>query len=162
EPARTTSGSRPMTAQRSSRSSARRSATCRMTGRHRRPRPADRGPGDRRFSAMKTHSASGGADAVTAPTRPYGLSLSERPALPDADAEGIDEDLIRDVVAEFYRRARRDGRLGPVFEAQVNEWDAHLARMNDFWSAALLRTGRYSGRPVETHRRIGGLSARHF
>jgi hemoglobin len=111
---------------------------------------------------MKTQSASGGADAVTAPPRPYGLSLSERPALPDADAEGIDEDLVRDVVAEFYRRARRDGRLGPVFEAQVREWDAHLARMNDFWSAALLRTGRYSGRPVETHRRIGGLSARHF
>jgi hemoglobin len=63
---------------------------------------------------------------------------------------------------EFYRRARRDGRLGPVFEAHVHEWDAHLARMTDFWSAALLRTGRYSGRPVERHRLIGGLTAGHF
>jgi hemoglobin len=82
--------------------------------------------------------------------------------LPDADAEGITEEVIRDVVAEFYRRARRDGRLGPVFEAHVHEWEVHLARMNDFWSAALLRTGRYSGRPVERHRSIDGLTAGHF
>ena len=38
----------------------------------------------------------------------------------------------------------------------------HLARMNDFWSAALLRTGRYSGRPVEQHRSIDGLGDGHF
>jgi hemoglobin len=110
---------------------------------------------------MKTQSAAG-TDAVTTPPHRYGLPLSERPALPDADAEGIDEDLIRDVVAEFYRRARRHGQLGPVFEEHVDDWAAHLARMNDFWSAALLRTGRYSGRPVEQHRLIGGLAAGHF
>ena len=34
--------------------------------------------------------------------------------------------------------------------------------MTDFWSAALLRTGRYSGRPVEQHRAIDGLSRGHF
>ena len=66
------------------------------------------------------------------------------------------------MVVEFYRRARRDERLGPVFEAHVDEWDAHLSRMTDFWSAALLRTGRYSGRPVERHRSIGSLAAGHF
>jgi hemoglobin len=110
---------------------------------------------------MKTQSASG-ADADATPPRHYGLSLSERPAFPDVDAEGVSEDLIRDVVVEFYRRARRDGRLGPVFEAHVHDWDVHLARMSDFWSAALLRTGRYSGRPVEQHRLIGGLAAGHF
>jgi hemoglobin len=103
-----------------------------------------------------------GMGAVPLAPRRYGLALSERPALPDADAAGITEDLIRDVVMEFYRRARRDGQLGPVFEAHVREWDAHLARMTDFWSAALLRTGRYSGRPVEQHRPIGGLTAGHF
>jgi hemoglobin len=70
--------------------------------------------------------------------------------------------LIRDVVEEFYRRARRDDRLGPVFESHVDSWDVHLARMVDFWSAALLRTGRYSGRPVERHRAIEGLGLEHF
>src|SRR5690349_11000131 len=107
---------------------------------------------------MDTRLGSGMAAVPLAPRR-YGLPLSERPALPDADAEGITEEIIRDVVLEFYRRARRDGRLGPVFESHVHDWDAHLARMRDFWSAALLRTGRYSGRPVEAHRPIFGLTA---
>lgn len=110
---------------------------------------------------MMLSTASDGAGAPAAP-RAYRLPLAERPALPDADAAGITEELIRDVVVEFYRRARRDHRLGPVFEAQVRDWDVHLARMSDFWSAALLRTGRYSGRPVERHRSVGGLSAGHF
>jgi hemoglobin len=94
--------------------------------------------------------------------RSYGLPVTEGAGVPHADAEGITEDLIGDVVVEFYRRARRDERLGPVFEGQVHEWDGHLARMADFWSAALLRTGRYSGRPVERHRSIEGLAGAHF
>jgi hemoglobin len=88
--------------------------------------------------------------------------VTEGLGVPHADAEGITEDLIRAVVDEFYRRARRDDRLGPVFETHVREWDGHLARMADFWSAALLRTGRYAGRPVERHREIEGLRSGHF
>jgi truncated hemoglobin YjbI len=53
-------------------------------------------------------------------------------------------------------------RLGPVFETHVRDWDVHLERMIDFWSSALLCTGRYSGQPVERHREIGGLDAEHF
>ncbi|MHB1556896.1 MAG: group III truncated hemoglobin [Isosphaeraceae bacterium] len=100
-------------------------------------------------------------DAAAIPAR-YRLPLSDRPGLPDADAAGITEELIRDVVDEFYLRARQDPLLGPVFEARVHDWDRHLNRMHDFWSAALLRTGRYSGRPVEAHRPIPGLTAAHF
>jgi hemoglobin len=110
---------------------------------------------------LDTRSDYGVSAVVPAPRR-YGLPLSERPGLPDADSEGITEDLIRDVVLEFYRRARRDARIGPVFEAHVDDWDVHLARMNDFWSAALLKTGRYSGRPAEQHRLIGDLAVGHF
>jgi hemoglobin len=95
-------------------------------------------------------------------TRTYGLAVTEGVGIPHADAEGVTEDLIRAVVVEFYRRARRDDRLGPVFEGHVHHWDEHLARMTDFWSAALLRTGRYAGRPVERHRAIDGLAAAHF
>jgi hemoglobin len=84
------------------------------------------------------------ARAIPPAPRRYSLAVSEQPALPDGDARAIANDLIAEVVAEFYRRARRDGRLGPVFEAHVQEWDAHLARMVDFWSSALLRTGRWS------------------
>jgi len=100
--------------------------------------------------------------ALSYPTRPYGLAMTEGLGVPHADAEGVTEDQIHAVVVEFYRRARRDDRLGPVFEAHVQGWDEHLARMTDFWSAALLRTGRYSGRPVERHHGIEGLAAGHF
>jgi hemoglobin len=95
-------------------------------------------------------------------TGSHGMVMTAYPAMPCDDAEGITEGGIRAVVEEFYRRARRDDRLGPVFEAHIEQWERHLTRMTDFWSAALLRTGRYSGRPVETHRSIEGLDARHF
>lgn len=95
-------------------------------------------------------------------TRSYGLAVTEAIGVAHADAEGITEDQIHAVVLEFYRRARRDDQLGPVFELYVQDWDRHLARMTDFWSAALLRSGRYSGRPVERHRPIAELTAGHF
>lgn len=90
------------------------------------------------------------------------LPVTESLGVPHVDAEGITDDLIRAVVGEFYRRVRLDGRLGPVFEAYVASWDEHLVRMTDFWSSALLRTGRYSGHPVEEHRKIKELTSEHF
>jgi hemoglobin len=94
--------------------------------------------------------------------RSYGLRMTEGSGVPHGDSEGITEDQIRAVVVEFYARARRDGRLGPVFETHVEEWDRHLTRMTDFWSAALLRSGRYSGNPMEQHRAILDLNPGHF
>jgi hemoglobin len=83
--------------------------------------------------------------------------VTEGIGVPHADSEGITEDQIHAVVVEFYRRARGDDRLGPVFEKHAEEWDGHLARMTDFWSAALLRSGRYFGKPVEQHGAIDDL-----
>ena len=62
--------------------------------------------------------------AGSSPMRRYGLPVTEGAGIPHPDAEGITEEVIHDVVVEFYRRARRDERLGPVFEA-------HIARMGD-------------------------------
>lgn len=69
---------------------------------------------------------------------------------------------LADLVDRFYRAARRDAVLGPVFAAHVSDWDAHLAKMRDFWSAAIYRTGRYAGRPLAIHRRVAGLRPEHF
>ncbi|WP_435021706.1 group III truncated hemoglobin [Tundrisphaera sp. TA3] len=93
---------------------------------------------------------------------PLSLPLTEGIAAPFADALGIDEAQIRRVVEAFYRRAAQDDRLGPVFASRIHNWGEHLAKMTDFWSAALLRTGRYSGNPLERHRAIEGLDAAHF
>jgi hemoglobin len=68
------------------------------------------------------------------------------PAHPD-----LREPMIARLVATFYERARRDDLIGPVFEAAVADWDEHIARITDFWSSVMLRTGRYSGRPMQPH-----------
>lgn len=110
---------------------------------------------------MNSQLTTGEAHRSFAP-RHYELPIVEGVSTPHPDAEGITDELIRAVVTEFYRRARRDDHLGPVFEKYVQDWETHLTKMTDFWSAALLRTGRYSGRPIEQHRAIDGLSASHF
>ncbi len=96
------------------------------------------------------------------PRKSYGLPLTEAAGLPHEDASGVTEGHIRHVVEEFYRRARLDPTLGPVFADRVRDWDKHLATMTDFWSAALLRSGRYSGNPIRQHRAVGGLTPEHF
>ena len=72
------------------------------------------------------------------------------------------EEEIAQLVERFYTIARGDPVLGPVFERHVADWDRHLATMRDFWSSAVYRTGRYSGRPLDVHRRIADIQGEHF
>ncbi|WP_043540456.1 group III truncated hemoglobin [Salinarimonas rosea] len=66
-----------------------------------------------------------------------------------------DGDVAR-LVHTFYARIRDDAELGPIFEARLaGRWDAHLAKMVDFWSAIAGETGRYSGRPQRAHGGMG-------
>lgn len=73
----------------------------------------------------------------------------------------VSEAAIRDLVHTFYGRVRQDALIGPVFEAEVTDWDRHLANLCDFWSSIVLRTGRYQGRPLRPHLRLG-LEGAHF
>jgi len=70
-------------------------------------------------------------------------------------------DITR-LVHDFYARVRDDEALGPIFDAHIEDWDHHLAKMVDFWSAVLRRTGRYSGTPMPRHAALPGLSADLF
>lgn len=76
----------------------------------------------------------------------------------------LDEAMIRDVVHGFYAAIRRDDLVGPIFRRAIapDAWPGHLARMCDFWSATLLRTGRYDGRPLPPHIAIPQLGEAHF
>ncbi|MCA0317213.1 MAG: group III truncated hemoglobin [Proteobacteria bacterium] len=78
--------------------------------------------------------------------------------------ESLDEAMIEAVVHGFYDEIRADELLGPVFNAAIAEqdWPHHLAKMCDFWSATLLRTSRYEGRPLPPHLAIPGLGEAHF
>lgn len=78
--------------------------------------------------------------------------------------ELLDEAMIRDVVHGFYDAIRNDELVGPIFHRRIEaeQWPIHLAKMCDFWSATLLRTGRYDGRPLPPHLAIPELGDEHF
>jgi hemoglobin len=77
---------------------------------------------------------------------------------------GVTEEMIHALVHGFYGRVRRDPVLGPIFERQIppEGWDAHLAKLCDFWSSVMLATGRFSGAPMPAHIRIPDIGAGHF
>jgi hemoglobin len=88
------------------------------------------------------------------------MSLCEQPgpvsALPT-------EGQIEDLVATFYARVRQDPDLGPVFARVIGaDWCPHLRLMCDFWSSVMLTSGRYKGRPIPAHIKIGGIAPHYF
>jgi hemoglobin len=78
--------------------------------------------------------------------------------------EMLDDAMIETVVHGFYDSIRTDDLLGPIFNGVIpaENWPRHLARMCDFWSATLLRTDRYEGRPLPPHLAMTELQAEHF
>ena len=63
-----------------------------------------------------------------------------------ATAAGLDPELVRRVVNEFYKKLRKDPDLGPVFEAVIgNDWDAHMERIHSFWVTATRLGKGYEG-----------------
>ncbi|WP_300380208.1 group III truncated hemoglobin [Henriciella sp.] len=76
---------------------------------------------------------------------------------------GIDEAFISTLVDTFYARVRAHPRLGPIFNDEIgDEWDAHLAKLKDFWASVAMNAGRYSGKPVPAHTKLDGVSAEDF
>lgn len=78
--------------------------------------------------------------------------------------EGLDEAMVRSVVDAFYRAARMDDIVGPIFNRVIpdEDWPAHLDKIERFWSAMLLGTGGYEGRPMSKHVAIPDLADEHF
>lgn len=73
-------------------------------------------------------------------------------------AEHISEADIAGMVSLFYERIRQDKDLGPIFEANVHDWDEHLVVLTDFWSALILGTRRFKGAPIPKHAALPDLS----
>lgn len=72
------------------------------------------------------------------------------------------EEEITALVHQFYAKVRKDSALGPIFNARIDDWDHHLAKLVDFWSALLRGTGRFSGAPMPKHAALPDLSAALF
>ncbi len=71
------------------------------------------------------------------------------------------EAAIAACVRAFYAKAREDVLLGPIFAAQVEDWDVHHRVVADFWSRALLGTDRYLGKPFVVHAHLP-IELEHF
>lgn len=87
-----------------------------------------------------------------------------RPA-PEVPLEhpGLDRPFIGRLVREFYRRIHADARLGPIFAGVIgDDWEPHLEKMTDFWSAVILKNGAYSGRPVPAHLKLKQVKEEDF
>ncbi|STR26868.1 Group 3 truncated hemoglobin ctb [Janthinobacterium lividum] len=72
--------------------------------------------------------------------------------------EVCSEDEVKHLVHTFYAAARDDAMLGPIFAAEVKDWDAHLATLIDFWSGLLRGTMRYHGKPLAQHAQMENLT----
>ena len=78
------------------------------------------------------------------------------------DPQLCSEEEIAELVRRFYARVRGDAQLGPIFNARVHDWDAHQAKLCDFWSSALRGTRRFRGTPMPVHAALPGLTAELF
>ena len=77
-------------------------------------------------------------------------------------AAGITEPMIRTLVVTFYDRVRADPLLGAVFNRVMDDWDAHLDKLCNFWSSVTLMTGRYKGTPMQAHAALPDITPAHF
>ncbi|HEX5262380.1 MAG TPA: group III truncated hemoglobin [Phenylobacterium sp.] len=85
------------------------------------------------------------------------------PRIAPGVAAGVTEDMIAELVRAFYADVRRDPRLGPIFDRAIGAgWDAHLAKLCDFWSSVLLMTGRFKGSPMTAHAQISDIGPADF
>ncbi|HEY0334770.1 MAG TPA: group III truncated hemoglobin [Stenotrophomonas sp.] len=69
---------------------------------------------------------------------------------------------VHQLVHAFYASVRVDPQLGPIFEAHVQDWAVHLARLVDFWSSLLRGTQRFHGAPMGVHLALPGLTEALF
>ncbi len=78
-------------------------------------------------------------------------SSTARPQVVDITGRGDLDALL----AAFYGRALADPDLRPVFvDVMRLDLDEHLPVIAAFWEHVLFRTGTYSGRTMDVHRRV--------
>tara|TARA_R110001583_G_scaffold4032_2_gene24203 strand:+ start:4767 stop:5159 length:393 start_codon:yes stop_codon:yes gene_type:complete len=58
------------------------------------------------------------------------------------------------LVNTFYVKVRNDKVLGPIFNNIINDWDAHLELLTDFWETQLFLKRKYFGNPVTAHEEV--------
>lgn len=68
---------------------------------------------------------------------------------------------LLEFLRHFYADVRQDSQIGPLFDAHIQDWPAHLEKIADFWSLQTGGTSAYRGGFGAAHLRLG-LEERHF
>ena len=63
-------------------------------------------------------------------------------------------DDIHLLVSEFYKKVRKNELLGPFFNPVIEDWDAHIDKLTDFWQSTLFLNRKYYGNPLEAHVKV--------
>lgn len=79
----------------------------------------------------------------------------------DNVTETVAEADMDRLVRRFYDLCHADPVLGPFFEKTIADFDAHVQVVIDFWSSALLKTGKYRGNQFMAHAKHP-IEAEHF
>ena len=67
---------------------------------------------------------------------------------------GGHEGILR-LITPFYVDVRQHHLLGPIFNAQIQDWPAHLAHITDFWARQTGGPSNYGGGFAGAHLQLG-------
>jgi hemoglobin len=68
---------------------------------------------------------------------------------------------ILKLIRPFYADVRQHALLGPIFNAHIKDWDAHLTKITDFWALQAGGKSNYPGGFAGAHMGLG-LQPEHF
>ncbi|RKS53672.1 hemoglobin [Gillisia mitskevichiae] len=61
---------------------------------------------------------------------------------------------VNKLVLSFYNKVRKNEEIGYFFENSIQDWDAHLEKLTDFWETNLFFTGGFHGNPAMAHAKV--------
>ncbi|GGE98381.1 group III truncated hemoglobin [Flavobacterium limi] len=63
-------------------------------------------------------------------------------------------DDVAFLVDHFYDKIRADKEIGSYFNDIIQDWDAHLEKLTDFWEMNLFGVKKYNGNPLAVHNEV--------
>lgn len=61
---------------------------------------------------------------------------------------------VHKLVLTFYGKIRKNEEIGYFFNNTIQDWDAHLEKLTDFWETNLFFTGGFRGNPAMAHAKV--------
>ena len=71
------------------------------------------------------------------------------------------------LVSGFSKKVRQNPEIGHFFNEAIQDWDAHLDKLTDFWESNLFFKALYKGNPQKVHVKVDQenrqeISSYHF